>query len=595
MAPVGEPRENTSTVCKSSPAPTRRAAILPLKPFSSQLRAFEARAEEYFSSLTEYCENAMVYQAFEEFSTELDEIREAFEQLFEHFSTSPRQALNVIERSLPNIFTVYVADQARSCFDGSNLWGNFFGKIGIEDGNVQGDFKEIFVSQLAKWNMPLYARGEKATHYLYSALLHGGLSAEAWEELWRKALLPLAEEIAKGNYRFSGTLDGRAILQEMKGPDSRFAPKKSVLSILEKAPDSTIAPLFEASMKVALQVKDAEKTESHYRMLTSYGLPDVAVQALWAHKEGGSTKGKAHGSGRRADGAVYVALPMASLQLDLDLGKVCLRWSKKQFPADFSSCRIDYYVDGSLALSKRFEAGVGRCILDEAEIQVAPQARYDVELKLMKLDEETGEWAEQSALNQAFTRNKPGCFEFVRASSGTYRLRGASERIARKSRIAYIVKDGYRVVPGPGMEPVAAHDAEGEWSSTQIFLFDVEPGASGSVVNGATGEEVAVWQERYSAKINKQRIIGETASGLDLYGYANSRIDTNAGLPSITIEAADGMDALDDLEITCLCDGKRVSVPREVMWKDEDSSSKAAQIALIPASPRCSTGTSRTA
>ena len=200
----------------------------------------------------------------------------------------------------------------------------------------------------------------------------------------------------------------------------------------------------------------------------------------------------------------------------------------------------------------------------------------------MQKDAQTGEYVEASSLNQTFTRNKPGCFEFIKDAKGLYRLRGRNERITRKRRIAYIVKDGYRIEPGQGMSAVSEYETSGGWDGTQIFIYDVEPGSAGSVVNSLTGEEVAVWQERYSAKIDKRRIIGETAEGIDLYGYVPCGLGTNGGLPSVTIEAIDGLTALDDLDIMCVCDGQRVSMPRHVMWSDDYGDSTAAQIALVP-------------
>ncbi|WP_455798301.1 hypothetical protein, partial [Adlercreutzia sp. CNCM I-6207] len=74
----------------------------------------------------------MVYQAFEEFPTDLDELNEAFQQMFTHYANHPRAALNLIDRHLRNAFVVYVADRARNTFSEGNLWGNFFnGFIGL--------------------------------------------------------------------------------------------------------------------------------------------------------------------------------------------------------------------------------------------------------------------------------------------------------------------------------------------------------------------------------------------------------------------------------------------------------------------------------
>lgn len=579
------PRTRTSTASRSY-FPGDGPTVLPPMPFSDALRDFEKRAREAFDDLDDRFEDVMVYQAFEEFSTDLDELSDAFSQIFAHYSNQPRAALSLIDRHLRNAFAVYVADRARNVYSDGNLWGNFFGDLGIQDSNVQSLFKQTFVNHIERRGMPLYARDEEANYYFYTALLHGGLSADSWSNLWEKCILPLAKEIAAGHYGFGGEMDGHSILKELKNPESRFAPKKAVLNILEKAPDSTIAPLFEASMRVAAQVENAKKTRNSYTMLSNFGLPEAAMDALRENQEQVSVTARTRSTGstreRRPTEQRLVYLPMASLQLDLAEGIVSMRWPRQQFPLHFAGSRIDYYVDGKMELSSEFGVSVGKCILEAASITVKPQARYDVELKLMQKDAQTGEYVEASSLNQTFTRNKPGCFEFIKDAKGLYRLRGRNERITRKRRIAYIVKDGYRIEPGQGMSAVSEYETSGGWDGTQIFIYDVEPGSAGSVVNSLTGEEVAVWQERYSAKIDKRRIIGETAEGIDLYGYVPCGLGTNGGLPSVTIEAIDGLTALDDLDIMCVCDGQRVSMPRHVMWSDDYGDSTAAQIALVP-------------
>lgn len=560
-------------------------ASLPPQPFSDSLCDFETRAISAFDSLADRFDNVMVYQAFEEFSGELDEIGNSFQLLFGYYKIQPRYALSLIDRYFGNAFAVFVADRARSLYDGGNLWGNLFEEVGIEDVNAQALFKQIFVNQLDRRSMPLYARDEETNHYFYTALLHGGLSEDSWEDLWQKSLLPLAKEIAEGDYGFGGEMDGHSILKMIKNQGGKYAPKKSVLNILEKAPDATIAPLFEASLRVALQVASAKKSDSECTMITSFGLPDVAMQALGANDADEDNFGSraSSPSRRRKNSPKLVYLPMADLQLDLAMGKVFLRWGKRQFPMSFAHCRIDYYIDGHLALSKAFAMGVGKCILDAAEISVVPQERYDVELRLMEKEEGSDTWMQKSVLEQSFSRNKPGCFEFVRDSNGVYRLRDRKERIRGMRRVAYLVKRGLYIVPGQGMKTVAEYETDGEWEGRQIFLFDVESGASGAIVDEATREEVAVWQEQYLAKVDKRRIIGETEDGLDLYGFVPCGLGTNGGLPSVSVEAFDGMAALDDLAIVCFCDGERVSVPRRILWEDEYGDSSAARIALVPA------------
>lgn len=559
---------------------------LPQTPFSNALRGFEKRAKEIFDKLDDTFEDSMVYQAFEEFSTELDGLNNAFVQIFNFYHEQPKTALNLIDRYLRNAFIVYVADRARNVYSDNNLWGNFFDSLGIRDSNTQSLFKQIFIGHIERRGMPLYARDEETNYYFYTALLHGGLSKDSWVNLWEKSILPLAEEIAQSNFGFGGEMDGHSILQELKNPKSRFAPKKTVLNILEKAPDSTIAPLFEASMQVATQVEGSKKVKNDYTMLSNFGLPESAMEALRDNQERSAPFAKPHSmsSAKRSPQEKHhlIYLPQASLQLNLAKGIVTMYWPRQQFPLHFADSKIDYYVNGKLETSSNFKASVGKCILEAASIEVKPQVRYDVELRLMQKDGRSNEYIEVSSLNQIFTRNKPGCFEFIKNHKGYYRLRGKNERITRKRRIAYIVKKGYGINPGQGMNPVSEYETSGDWDKAQIFIYDVESGASGAIFDILTGDEIAVWQERYSVKIDKRRVIGKTANGIDLYGHVPCGLGTNGGLPSMTIEAIDGQSALNDLEITCICDGQRISIPRHLMWADDYDKSNAAQIALIP-------------
>ena len=460
---------------------------LPPLPFSKALQGFEKRARETLDDLDDIFENVMVYQAFEEFSTDLDELSDAFSELFDFFSSQSRDALRLIDRRFRNAFLVFVADRARSVYKDGNLWGNFFDGLNIPDGNAQGLFKQLFVDHIKRRKMPLYARDEETHYYFYTALLHGGLSADSWENLWEECIIPMTRAVSSGDYGIDGEMDGRSLLKELKSPESRFAPKKSVLNILEKAPDSTIAPLFDASMRVAAQIAGYRGFRSGVTMLSSFGLPDVAMDALRELQERRTVTSRSHSastpSEKHPDERRFVYFPVAHLQLNLSEGVVSIRWNRQQFPLQFADKRIDYYIDGKKELSSEFAVSVGKCILEAASITVRPQVRYDVELKLMQKDERTGDYVEIASTNQTFTRSKPGCFEFIKDAKGLYRMRERNEKITRKRRIAYIVKDGYQIDAGQGMTPVPEYETSGRWSDTQIYIYDVEPGSAGSLVD----------------------------------------------------------------------------------------------------------------
>ena len=544
-------------------------------PHGQYLKQSQEKAKAVFDDLCDRYDTVLVYQAFPTFSVDLEEIRSSFLKLFKGYPAHPGKVLDISREFLPDLFLVFVADLARDSFSDDNLWGNFTKVLPLSS-NILEDLKKLFVDLLGRRNMPLYGRDEAASHYFYTTLLHGGLSGESWEDLWEHSLLPLAEALQNGLVGFGGEISANSILKEIKNPGGRFAPKReSVIKILRKAPDFTIAPLFDAAIRAAAQINSKTGPGSKYVLMDSFGLPEAAVAALndtIERKVSRRVGSASTGQSRREPAQQIVSLPRADLCLDLDRGAVSIRWIKKQYPYSFLGDRIDFCVDGEKLHEECFVLRQGKCVLDDVEIMVRPQSRYDIELRLMKRSEGAADGFEQvSSHEQCFERSKPGCFEFIQGLDGVFRLRDSRDRLRRTRRVAYVMKEGYYIEPGTGMSPVAVYDSGCDWSGTSVFVYDVEPGASGSIFmrrDGGRDEEVAVWQESYRAHINKHRIIGETAEGLDLFGYMHCRVGDNAGLPRITIEAADGQAAFRDLDITCTCDGEPVSVSRRVVWED---------------------------
>ncbi|MBR2790140.1 MAG: hypothetical protein IKD70_05925 [Eggerthellaceae bacterium] len=535
-----------------------------------KLYAYEKRANVVFDKLQDRFSEVMVYQVFDEFATELDDISNAFKSLFEgcrYFA----KAEELIERHFSDAFLIYVADTARSVYKNDNLWGNFFQVVPVSS-SAQTDFKELFVRCLEKRELPTYGSDDETFHYLYTALLHGGLSAESWDDLWEKTLLPLAGAVMRGTSEYGwGTIDGRAILREMKDAEGPYRQNtKGVLKILEKASVSAIGPLLESAFSLAMDIEEKSERNPQFTMMSNNGLPDMALQALSDYLDRrvpkGSRGGKATGS--RQPKSIY--LPRGAMQLDLARRSVFIRWTKQQFPLRFAGYRLDYMVDGELKQSQTFQFGVGKSILDGLEIEVPPLPRYDVELRLMRPNDD-GSFEALASEHQSFVGEKPHCFEFIRDTTGVFNMRSKNERILRQRQVAYLVKDGYSINPGAGMTLIAEYETGSDWKGTKLFLFDVKPGSGGAIIDGATGEEIAVWQERYMSSIYKQRIIGETAEGFDLFGFLPSQTKQNDGLPIITIEALDGMKAIDDLEVECTCDGTRVALfsRSNVLWSDE--------------------------
>lgn len=539
--------------------------IVPPESVSGPLKDFESRASSAFISLFEECETVMIYQAYDEFATELDDIASSFKTLFDTYSSQHQKVLEYIQASCPNAFLIYVAHLVRESFDSGNLWVNLFDKLGITADGIRDRFKKLFMKELEDRGMRTYGNDEKPNYIFYTALLHGGLSRDAWESLW-----PVFKDYAKDVNESGRAGNPRELLDLIRNRE-KYCIKKTVLNILNKAPSATIAPLFGAAIGVANQVNSQDNSEGTLTMLTDYGLPEVAIEAL-------SSVTKRGGKG----GSSYFSLPQAHLQLDPYKREVAMIWGKRLAPIEFKDNCIEYYVNGKLEKRQAFYQSNGKCMLDEVLLNIGPHDRYEVELKLMELDEEGG-WREISSTEQSIVRNKPKCFEF-KLDQGAYRLRSGNRRIKRKTRIAYIVKEGFEIKPAQGMKCLEVFDSPDEaWSDSRIQVFELEPGASGSIVESETGRVVSVWHEMYSAKIDKRRIIGETLDGTDVYGFAPNELGLNGGLPTITIQAADGESAFRDIDVECRYDGGRTSIKRMPITDGPFDDSIGSQIVLSPA------------
>lgn len=556
-------------------------------PFVIKLSQFEQKAKETLDDLGDAQDNVIVYQCFDVFSTDFKEIDENFQLLFDHFEYRPQYALNFIEKFLVNIFLVYVADRARTFHEQRGFWTQFFPTIHFRQSNndARTAFKQLFYTNLQRKGMPVYQADENARHFYLTALLHGGLSKSSWGSLWKTSILPLAHSIRALGNGSQIDIDDRSVLQTVLDESNVYTPPRTELELLRKAPVALAAPLLGSALRVGMQIESARKTGTGLTMLTSYGLPGIAIEALMDIETRRAGDGD-NGSADRSSRCEIIALPKADLRLDVERGNVALHWDRQPFPLSQSARRIDYYVHGEKRLEQHFHYGIDKCVLDDARIEVAPLPQYEVALKLMERDERSGEWREIASLEQNFERLNPGCFEFIENSKGIFKLRRPNNRITRTRSIAYILDDGLGIDPGPGMEFLESYESQGAWGSTTIEIYRVSPGSSGSIIaigeNGSR-ERIAVWQENYRSSIDKTGVLGTTLDGIDLYGFIPDENEENIGLPSFYIEAFDGRSALDDLDIECKCDGEHVSIKREILWEDLGADdTKGARIKLSP-------------
>lgn len=544
------------------------------------LLSYEDRARRSFDALAERGDTYLVFEAFDDFPTELGSIQDGFVEYFGRYRRNTRIALEDIEHYLPNLFLIFVADQAQQLFDGKNLWEQLFDRLGIVDQNVGNVFKGLFVKLLEKRRMPTYGKDEQTFYYLYTAVLHGGLSRTIWATLWKDSFQPLCRDFSRGRARFNGLLDGRTSLQEMRIPDGRYTPNKAAVSILSKAPDNTLAPLFDAAINVTWQVLGY--AGGSLPLVSSYGLPDTAMEAL---RDVLSERQGAQGGGvaRAKEGAQrsFFYLPLGRLVLDLGQGGLYITWKRHRMPIDLVDYGVDFYVDGELVHSVAIKESVGIALMDSVSLSVAPKQRLDVEIRLMAppADAEEMDYSETGSLSQHFKGLKPHCLEFLKTRDGTYELRSPRERIGRARRIAYLLPASLRIVPGKGMRIVEVRSLNSSQTDGSIAVADVFPGASGSLVDARTGQVLSEWQESFTVVVDGPHRIGKTREGVDVYGVTRYRGAFNLSMPTVTIEAQDGEAALSDLDVSLICDGKRVSVGRRLLWGSSEDD--AARVRLL--------------
>lgn len=520
-------------------------------PCIDTLNSLEPRARLAIQRLGEREDGQLVFRCFGEFAMDMEDLRKAFHDFFQHHRRDLRRGLAYIDKYYRNVFLIYVADLARIELMGDTLWQNLFKTVGIgvRNASYQQKFKEMFISYLYQYGLPVFSSTEKQRYMMETAVLHGGLTDRLWKTLWKKSFLPLAENALRGRGNLGPSSSGEAILTELTRPKSPYAPTGLVRDLFTKIQTSVVAPLCSAAWRVALQVCDSRNRS---KMVTTDGLSDLAMKALKDTLAEG-LPGTSTTKGQPSREVVYFA--KCDFELDVATGVAKVTWKETPLPSSLSGARMDFYVNGRLAQSVPITSMTGRSVLKGGAIILDPSPRYDLEVRLMELQDDD-RWVETRSTTQCFQSDKPGCLEFLGDRDLTdgvrYRFRDADERLRRTRRIAYLVEPGLCVEPRAGMELVNESPASGGWEGMSIFVFDVDPGAAGALVSRETGEEAYAWHEQFRATVDKSMRIGETTGGLDLYGHDSISEGGKVLLPSVMVESADADDAVAGLTI----DGK---------------------------------------
>lgn len=528
---------------------SRMDVCLPDEAFVAGLAEIEPAARKGVVSLADHPEEAILAECFAKLSLKLDSLRSGVVALFEHYGNKG-VAIDAMCRHFPNSFLLFVAHFASEDFEGDALWDKMFELLGIESQFAQARFKNAFYQGLVERGFPVFSEDESATHFLSTAVFHGGLSKSIWTALWKNALLPFAK-------RHGGALPlnaSKRMVSLLKSGSGEYRLGRVYAErVIEKALSAMLEPLMESALKVASDIVlsqacfDADS--NGFEMFENHGLTDAAMLALQEVLKA-----------TRERRVRYLHFPSAELMLDPAAGVVHLHWDAQVFPTSFVGRSIEYYVNGSIRHTEEFVMSVGKCILRERDIPVCPNTRFDVELFLIGPDGK-----KEASMKQAFDRTRPSCFEFVLSSNGSFRLRKPNWKIRKKTTLAYLARPDFRVVPNSHMVQTEAYEANREWSGASIQIFETGPSGGGSMVNTKTGDVVASWQEGFRTEIDRSHVIGKAEGGYDLYGFAyDEKFGGNGALPEICIEVPRTVGVLDELKIRCTCDGRPVSVHRSV-------------------------------
>lgn len=519
------------------------------------LAELEDKARKVVLLLCEHAQEAMVSEAFGPLGPAVDRVHEQFVFFFRSHRDSPRPALRHIVKQFPFCFVVFVADLARRDHDGANLWGHVFEELGFpSDLNTQREFKAKFYALVKHCGFPRFKAEEDDFYLLYTALFHGGLSKSVWTSLWQATVLPYARKMGQS---IVSSEDARVMLEGARDRnDLRADANVFVIRILNKTPDATLLPLLKAALELGVQVEGSRRSSESYRLLSGANLPETAITALQDVLGGNAAR-------------PLVYIPKAELRLDPVAGQVLLHWNQQQLPKEAKGLRVEYRINGHLEKTQAIVDDVRHALLEETEIAVDPAPRFDAELTLVNPGK-AGKNTVLSRSSHTFDRTRPGSFEFVQERDGAFRLRKPSMPLSKTQKIAFLTKRELWVVPGPGMEPLEEYDAQESWGGASIQIFNVGPGAAGSIVNRQTQETVASWLENYSVEVDRRYLIGKTADNRDLYCFAPNSIGTNAALPVISIETYGTDPIQNDLEVSCVCDGSRVSLMRRFYEPDRD-------------------------
>lgn len=546
---------------------------LPICRESDALREFEKRVHSTIKIIADHSEDAFLAEALEMNTTEIPKLRLNIQSIFERsrkcsHSSSSIGAVHALAHEVPDSFLLYMLDSAQRNFTGNSVWKQAFAELGIKDNLSEQEIPKLLYERIRNWGFRTYSEEETEFRYYYTVLLHAGLAESDWISIWSRLILPLAKDINRGrlpNGTYPTTNDLIELSSDKMG--GYYLANKSASNLLDKAPEVT-GPLLFSALGVAENLVASASRGNNSMMMSSNNLPSLAMEALRTVLSSDSTP---IGNSNRS----LVYLPPAELRLDTveHDRPLVLHWNETRLPMSYVGRKVWYTVNGIPMATRTVLTGVSYAILEAVTIKVEPAGTYDVEVEMSNPE---GSKTNRLFSSQTFRKNRPGIYEFIRSSDGI--IRQKIRPLRRKRDVYCLVTPGFRISTQHGMTLI---NKEQFANGYEVLTFDMDPLGCGAVYD-QSGIQVSAWCEGFKVTVDRSQVIGENKSGADLYPLVlrPDGLGYNDALPAISIEGlAQDFDAK-QLNVSCVCDGTRVSIKRANILRNSEEGLRVVSLRL---------------
>ncbi len=559
------------------------APSLPREEYAAKLKDFNQRFEKVITASVDSGESSCVSYCIQEFSDEIYDVLGWFAELFQDNEFRQELIAPLIHAHFPAAFLAFFSQRTNDSFEDNNLWSYFFDGYGLTETTVQ-ELKTLFHDSLVERGLPYYSKQERpGSYYQASALLHGGLSKEAWSDLWVSCLLPLANAGDRKTL-----VNGYVIYDIIVNRNNTITPKESTLAVLEKMPLASAVRLLEDAYRIAAQATQRNQSAA---LALDDSLPPAAAATLAPSMDKLNERAKGARGASRANGeGPLLRLPRPFLSFDPRRGRVQISTRSVPVPADYSDCSVRVVVNGT-ATEERLVKRVNQWFFPRMAFDVKPAPRYDIALSLMRPEKHptTGEAGDDNdshdlvirSIAVAIAPRHEAVWEFAKSAAGSWVRREASAPAKQRESRLYLTKEGISITQSDGTS-TGTFALEEPWSGWQGTYIVVEPHSTARLID-ALGS-IASWSESVTTEVDVHDAIGTSGQGVDLYPCRQPAraCGMNTALPVVTLTAADNTIPFDDLQARFSVDGYKIPLPRiEVQWDGKNPNGpQQAQIDL---------------